>query len=137
LDEELFLFCRFMVKVKIEDILPSGERISITLEGREVNKKRVLQVLELLKIMGGEREEREEGLGEAIWRVILQDYGDGSWFSSRDLLRSLERELGPEVKLNTVATYLLRFYRRGLLERDRRGGYGLKYRLREYKTALT
>ncbi|OYT62509.1 MAG: hypothetical protein B6U69_01545 [Thermofilum sp. ex4484_15] len=126
-----------MVKIKIEDVLPSGERISITLEGREVNKRRIMQILDLLKIMGSPPSFKEEKLGETIWRIIVENYGDGSWFTSRELLLSLERELGINVKLNTVATYLLRFYRRGLLERDKVSGYGIKYRLKAFSTTLT
>ncbi|HDH06923.1 MAG TPA: hypothetical protein ENF87_00985 [Thermoproteales archaeon] len=138
-----------MPKIKIEDTLPSGEKIVITLEGREISERRVLQVLELLKIMssGGQEsescisEEFSRGKGgsrgwlkEVIWDAILENFGDGVWFSSRDLQRVLHKA-GIDVSLNTVATYLLRFYKAGRL--DRAGGkFDMRYKVKTVEVSV-
>lgn len=138
-----------MPKIKIEDTLPSGEKIVITLEGRDISERRVLQVLELLKIMSSGGQESEscinEGflrckggsrgrLKEVIWDAILENFGSGIWFSSRDLQEVL-RKAGVDVSLNTIATYLLRFYKAGLL--DRAGGkFDMRYRVKTVEISV-
>ena len=113
-----------MVKIKIEDRLPSGERICITLEGPEVSERRLLQVLEMLRLLGGASSaaqppapSEERRLKEIVWDAIEEAFGDGRWFSSRELHRVLREVYGVEVKLSTLSTYLMRFYESGLLER--------------------
>lgn len=109
-------------KVRIEEVLPSGEKITITLEGSEVSKTRVLQVLEMLSIMGGGEvadegvEEGEEGasLKERVWRIIVERFGDGTWFTLRELYGILVDE-EPELKLTTLASYLAKFVSEGRL----------------------
>ncbi|HDI74462.1 MAG: hypothetical protein DRJ52_06580 [Thermoprotei archaeon] len=131
-----------MPKIRIEETLPSGEKVVITLEGRDISERRVLQVLELLKIMssgseGGSSLDLRSGKGrlkELIWDAILENFGSGVWFSSRDLCEVLRRA-GVNVGLNTVATYLLRFYKSGLL--DRAGGkFDMRYRVRNLEITL-
>jgi len=118
-----------MTKVKIEDTLPTGEKISITLEGSEISESRILQVLEMLKIMTGNREKSEDGsrLAEVLWNVILERFSDGRPFTSRDLLKAAFEELGIDLKLSTISTYLLRFYRKGLLRRMGKEGMSIRY----------
>lgn len=106
-------------KIRIEETLPSGEKITITLEGPQVSKARVLQVLEMLSLMGGGQydeggSEREESLKERIWNVILERYGDGEWFSLKELHRALLEEM-PELRISTLAAYLARFVNEGRL----------------------
>jgi len=53
-------------KVRIEETLPTGEKVTITLEGPQVSKTRVLQVLDMLALMGGgQRIEEDEVSGRA------------------------------------------------------------------------
>ncbi|RLF21766.1 MAG: hypothetical protein DRN15_04530 [Thermoprotei archaeon] len=114
------------MKVKIEEQLPTGEKISITIEGHEVNETRVLQVMELLKIMSGRltstrakssRFSRDGQLKDLLWDVISSRFSDGRWFTSKDVQEALTEEYGYDLRLSTISTYLLRFYQAGLLER--------------------
>ncbi|RLE62882.1 MAG: hypothetical protein DRN53_03200 [Thermoprotei archaeon] len=118
-----------MPKIKIEDILPTGEKISIVLEGSEVAESRVLQILEMLRIMAGNEQRIEDTskLAETLWNVLLDRFGDGKPFTSRDLLKAVFEDLGINLKLNTISTYLLRFYRRGLLRRLGKEGMSIRY----------
>jgi len=107
-------------RVKIEETLPSGERITITLEGRQISKKRVLQILDMLDILSGSVEEGapiEEGttsMKERVWQAIVEHYGDGSWFTLKDLYAILVNE-EPALKLTTLASYLAKFVNEGKL----------------------
>ena len=116
------------LRIKIEDRLPSGERISITIEGSDVSKQKVLQVLEMLRLISGKvnsdydyesLRDSQAQLKDIIWDAILMHFGNGNWFTSRDLQVVLKRYYGIDVKLSSLATYLLRFYQNGYL--DRRG----------------
>ncbi|MEM1697657.1 MAG: hypothetical protein QXG48_03290 [Thermofilaceae archaeon] len=107
-------------KVKIEETLPSGERITITLEGREVSKTRVLQIMEMLSIMSGGGvsdeavDEESTSIKEKVWRIILERFGDGAWFTLRELYGILTDE-EPEMKVTTLASYLAKFVSEGRL----------------------
>jgi len=127
------------LKIRIEDKLPSGERISITIEGGKIDEQRVLQILEMLNLMTGKYNEssssepisasRPSQLKDVIWDAIMVHFGDGTWFTSKDLKDILKRYYGIDVKLNSLATYLLRFYQTGYL--DRKGSRaGRIYRVR-------
>lgn len=111
-------------KVRIEETLPTGEKVTITLEGAQVSKTRVLQVLDMLALMGGGQHAEEDGeresLKEKIWNLIVDRYGDGSWFSLKELHRALLDEI-PELRVTTVAAYLARFVGEGrLVKRGRK-----------------
>ncbi|RLF06761.1 MAG: hypothetical protein DRK00_00565 [Thermoprotei archaeon] len=116
-------------RIKIEDTLPSGEKITITLEGPEISKTRVLQILDLLKIMSGDVGEVEQStLKERIWSVIKERFGGGEWFTIRDVHRAV-LEFEPGIRISTVATYVTRFVAEGrLIKRGRRPA--TKYRVR-------
>jgi len=103
-------------RVRIEDTLPSGEKIVITIEGSNLSEKRVLQVLELLKIMTAAEERREvaTSLKEEIWRVIEEEYGDGTWFTLRDAYDAVRARLG-DVKITLMGSYLSRYVAEGRL----------------------
>ncbi|RLE96783.1 MAG: hypothetical protein DRJ96_05625 [Thermoprotei archaeon] len=108
-------------KIRIEDTLPSGEKITITLEGPSLSKTRVLQILDLLKIMSGEVGGAEQStLKERIWSIIKERFGGGEWFTIRDVHQALT-EFEPGIRISTVATYITRFVAEGrLIKRGRR-----------------
>jgi DNA-binding transcriptional ArsR family regulator len=54
---------------------------------------------------------------EKFKQVIEESFGDGSWFTSKDILGAYRRTYNEDLKLSTVSTYLLRLYNSGLLER--------------------
>ena len=106
-------------KIKIEDILPSGEKISIVLESPNLSEKRVTQILEMIKLMGAGKEEITEenrSLKNTLWRIILDNFGDGTWFSIRDLYNVARKEL-PEIKVTSISTYIIRFVNEGKLRK--------------------
>jgi len=116
-------------KVRIEDVLPSGEKIVIVIEGPELSERRVLQAMELLKIMtAAERAEGRRSLKEEIWRVIEENFGDGSWFTLRDLYAAVRASIG-DVKVTLLGSYLTRYVSEGrLLKKGSRPR--TKYRVR-------
>jgi len=119
-------------KVKIEENLPDGNKITIVLEGPNVSDQQVIQSLNFIKYLSKKQKvmgPKSEGkLGDVIWEVIFNRFGKGIFFSSRELYEAL-REEGIEVNYRAVATYLLRFYRRGMLERFK-DGIRMRYRIR-------
>lgn len=108
-------------KVKIEDVLPSGERISIVLEGPRISKSRVLQVLDMIDLMGGGAVENDErqSLKDKIWEIILEKFGDSEWFTLKDAYRAV-KNCEPEIELTTVASYLTRLVNEGKLTKKGR-----------------
>lgn len=119
------MYCWAMApKVRIEETLPTGEKVTITLEGPQVSKTRVLQVLDMVALMGGgQRIEEDDGeresLKEKIWSFIVDRYGEGEWFSLKELHRALLDEM-PELRVTTVAAYLARFVSEGRLAKKGR-----------------
>lgn len=106
--------------MKIEDTLPSGERISLTIEGGELDEVRILQVISMLKnLKEAQAPDAPEALGEGslkdrIWRVIVENFGDGTWFSLRDLYNLAVKEI-PGLKITSVSTYVTRLVSEGKL----------------------
>lgn len=119
-------------RVKIEEKLPDGNKVTIVLEGPNVSSEQIAQSLDFIKYLSRKYrhiKSRPEGkLGDIIWEVIFNKFGEGVLFSSKDLFEAL-REEGIEVDYRAVATYLLRFYRRGLLDRFK-DGPRMKYKIR-------
>ncbi|RLE75614.1 MAG: hypothetical protein DRJ56_05470 [Thermoprotei archaeon] len=117
-------------RVKIEEQLPDGDRIAITIEGPNVSEEKVIHLLNVVKALSSSAAppRREDRLSDLIWEVIFTRFGSGTWFTSRELYEAL-REEGVEVDYRAVATYLLRFYRRGMLLRSG-SRPSLKYRIR-------
>ena len=102
-------------RIRIEDTLPSGEKIVLTIEGPELSEKRVLQAVELVKIMTA-AEEQPRGkrkLKDELWDVILDSFGDGEWFTLKDLYLEASRRLS--VKVTVLGSYLSRFVSEGRL----------------------
>lgn len=103
-------------KVKIEDVLPSGEKISIVLEGPRVSKTRILQVLDMVDLMGGGAATNDErqSLKDKVWEIVLEKFGNDEWFTLKDAYRIIQN-YEPEIELTTVASYLARLVNEGRL----------------------
>jgi len=117
-------------RIKIEDVLPSGEKISVTLEGATISKNKVLQIIDMLSILSGRigtEEEPRTTLKERIWNVLIENFGDGEWFTIRDAYNVM-REAEPGIKMSTIATYLSRFVSEGRISKRGRKP-GTKYKL--------
>uniref|UniRef100_A0A7C4GZV5 Uncharacterized protein n=1 Tax=Thermofilum pendens TaxID=2269 RepID=A0A7C4GZV5_THEPE len=103
-----------MPKVRIEDTLPSGERVSLSIEGPDVSEEKVLHFLRVLREMrdagsaeAGSSYEEPVSLKDKIWRVIAENFGDGTWFSLKDLYNIAAKEI-PGLKITAVSTYVSR-----------------------------
>ena len=51
---------------------------------------------------------------EKIWKIIVENFGDGTWFSIRDLYNVALKEI-PELKVTVVSTYVSRLVSEGRL----------------------
>lgn len=106
-------------RIKIEDSLPSGEKISLMIEGGDLDEAKILQILSMLKSLKassevGAEQVAESSLKERIWRIIVENFGDGTWFSLRDLHNIAVREI-PDLKITAVSTYVTRLVSEGRL----------------------
>jgi hypothetical protein len=100
-----------------------GNRLTISLEGN-VSREKVLQILDLLEIMGGlSTSPPSSGFGdkqpdttklERIKGMIKEHFSIG-WFSSKDLQLAYEEAWKEPIALSTVSTYLQRLSEGGFL----------------------
>jgi len=112
----------FKRKLKYElEVL--GGRVTVIVEGNVPQDK----VVELLRAIehwaSGAAQPRHRDLSfsdlsvkDKIANLVLSRFRD-DWFSSRDVKEAYEQVYGEPIKLNTVSTYLQRFYVAGFLER--------------------
>ncbi len=109
-----------MPKVKIEDILPSGEKISVIIEGSEVSRERILQVLDLFNILSRTDTVREpRTLKEKIWEILVNNFSGGEWFTINEAYAAVRQSLR-DVNVTAVSSYISRFLREGRLEKTGR-----------------
>ncbi len=105
-------------KIKIEDTLDSGEKISIVLEGGELDEEKIIQILHMVKSLKSSSEStiayRKSSLKERIWSAIIENFGDGTWFSIKDLYNVARKEI-EGLKITSVSTYVTRFVSEGRL----------------------
>jgi len=121
-------------KVRIEIAGGSGEKVTITLEGRMDREliARLLDVLQLLETSTpeGQRYQADELSKFDKVQVLLQRKFPAGWFTSQDVMVAYEDAYDEPIGLSTVSTYLAR-----LVERDevsRSGGAATRrYRLRK------
>jgi len=104
-------------KVKIEDILPSGEKISIVIEGSEIRRERILQVLDLFNLLSKTEVMKEpKTLKESIWEILLDNFGGGEWFTINEAYAAVRQALR-DVSVTAVSSYISRFLKEGRLEK--------------------
>jgi len=113
---------RKRVRVEFQD--ESGTKYTLGIEGR-ISREKVLKIMDLMELVEGEQNLEGPKADESttfgkLLRVIDDSYA-GKEFSSADLCRELEEELGARVSLSTVSTYLSRLAERGVLKRQRFG----------------
>ncbi|ABL77943.1 hypothetical protein [Thermofilum pendens] len=105
-------------RIKIEDTSDTGEKITLTIEGPEIDETKLLQLIQALKAIKGEEQPRvieaSESMKARIWRIIVENFGDGTWFSLRDLHNVALKEM-PDLKITAVSTYVSRLVAEGKL----------------------
>jgi len=107
-------------KLRVEVYDESGNRYTITLEGR-ISRENVLKILDIVELLGGVHGEQfsikpKENLTkfEKI-QSIIKNIFSSSWFSAKDVQIEYKNATGEHIGLSTVATYLSRLSDRGLL----------------------
>ncbi len=122
-------------RVKIDVFDDKGNKVTIAIEG-EVTRSKVLQVLDLVELLGGvpPLEPQEESVSgetsklEKVRKVIERSFPVG-WFTSRELQSAYEDLMNEPIGLSTVSTYLGRLALRGALVRAG-SAVGRRYKLR-------
>ncbi|AKG39022.1 MAG: hypothetical protein ACP5IE_07095 [Infirmifilum sp.] len=106
-------------KIKIEDTLPSGEKVTLSIEGGELDEAKILQLVSALKSLKetsliASPDPDEESIKDKIWRIIVENFGDGTWFSLKDVYNLASRQI-PDLKITAVSTYVTRLVSEGRL----------------------
>jgi hypothetical protein len=136
-------------KIKIEFEDAEGSKYNLSLDG-DISKNKILKVYELMESLntldGGQFEEnaardakgigmvdgrsRESlsSVGSKIWYVVENKF-PSSTFTSSDVQELYEEEYKESMRLDAVATYLSRYFNKGKLIRNRKGGKEWVYKI--------
>lgn len=136
-------------KIKIEFEDAEGSKYNLSLDG-DISKNKILKVYELMESLntldGGQFEENSasdaKGIGKAngrsreslssvgskIWYVVESKF-PSSTFTSSDVQEMYEEEYKESMRLDAVATYLSRYFNKGKLIRNRKGGKEWVYKI--------
>ena len=136
-------------KIKIEFEDAEGSKYNLSLDG-DISKNKILKVYELMESLntldGGQFEENgasdAKGIGKAkgrsreslssvgskIWYVVENKF-PSSTFTSSDVQEMYEEEYKESMRLDAVATYLSRYFNKGKLIRNRKGGKEWVYKI--------
>ena len=111
-------------KIRVEVRDKSGNRYTITLEGR-ISRKNVLKILDIIELLGGvDREYPSVTASDTLTKFekiqsIIEKYFLSSWFTAREVQMKYEDIIGEHIGLTTVSTYLSRLSERGFLVKKR------------------
>ena len=111
-------------KIRVEVRDKSGNRYTITLEGR-ISRKNVLKILDIIELLGGvDREYPPATTGDTLTKFekiqsIIESHFSSSWFTAREVQAKYEDLVGEHIGLTTVSTYLSRLSERGLLTKKK------------------
>ncbi len=127
-------------KMRVEMFDAEGNRYSIAFEG-QMTRDKALRILDMVELLGGVQD------ANARSTRMAQSYAENTkyeqvhllvsknfplvWFSSRDVQTAYEQEYKQPINLSTVATYLARMLKRGVLMKT-----GTSNQLR-YKSSLS
>lgn len=127
-------------KMRVEVFDGSGNRYTVTFEGR-VTREKAIHLLDIVELLGGIPEEENPELVNATSkrskvdrvRQIVEKYFPIMWFTSTNVQTAYEQEFKQPISLSMVSTYLSRMAGRGILAK---GGASNRRRYRvETKTA--
>lgn len=136
-------------KIKIEFEDAEGSKYNLSLDG-DISKNKILKVYELMESLntldGGQFEENSasdakgigkvngrsreslSSVGSKIWYVVESKF-PSSTFTSSDVQEMYEEEYKESMRLDAVATYLSRYFNKGKLIRNRKGGKEWVYKI--------
>jgi hypothetical protein len=129
-------------KIKIEFEDAEGSKYNLSLDG-DISKNKILKVYELMEslntldggqfeknsardakgigMVNGRSRESLSSVGSKIWYVVENKF-PSSTFTSSDVQEMYEEEYKESMRLDAVATYLSRYFNKGKLIRNRKGG---------------
>jgi len=121
-------------KMRIEIFDNDGNKYSISFEG-QITREKALRLLDLIELLGGASNapldvgisKNESSKFEKVLLIIQKNFPI-AWFASRDIQAAYEQEFKEPIGLSTVATYLARLARRGVLVKTGSSNR-LKYRI--------
>ncbi len=124
-------------KMRVELFDTEGNRYTISFEG-QITRDKALRLLDLVELLGGmpASDTNVDHTAPMLSkfdkvRKIIQKHFPIVWFSSREVQSVYEGELKEPIGLSTIATYLSRMARRGIVLKMENSG-----KLR-YKVALS
>ena len=118
-------------KWRIEYTSPTGDKISVTLEGRLTFEK-IKQLFDLIELFSGSsyydelshsvtpitvKSKESRDLKKRLVLLLGRRFAD-KWFTSKDVSLAFFEEYGEHIPVNVVATYLARLHYSGLLIRQ-------------------
>ena len=121
-------------KMRVELFDTEGNRYTVSFEG-QVTRDKALRLLDLVELLGGmpagdanvEHTTHVLSKFDKVQKIIKKHFPI-VWFSSREVQSVYEEELKEPVGLSTVATYLSRMARRGIVLKMESSGK-LKYKV--------
>lgn len=124
--------------MRVELFDTEGNRYTVTVEG-QVTKEKALQLLDLIELLGGVPSEKNVPNSNPLLfqdelskydkvHSLLNKHFPFTWFSSREVHLTYEKEFKEPISLSTIATYLSRLANKGKLLRAGPPNH-LKYKL--------
>lgn len=112
-------------KMRVEVYDESGNRYTVSLEGR-VTRKKALRILDMVELLGGMPENKSEietpfenSKVDKV-RFVVEKHLPLTWFSARDAQSIYEKEMNEQINLSTITTYLSRLSERGMLLKNKK-----------------
>jgi hypothetical protein len=129
-------------KMRIEIFDSEGDKYSIAFEGR-ITREKALRLLDLVELLGGVSSTPSEVSSphldesskfEKVLSIVQKNFPI-AWFTSKEIQEAYEQEFKEPIGLSTVATYLARMAKKGLLIKSGASNR-LKYRVSPRSTQL-
>lgn len=122
-------------KIRVELFDGEGNRYTIAFEG-QITREKTVHLLDMVELLGGVTSQGETPTSnynintskyEKV-RVTIQRSFPLVWFLSKDIQTAFEQEFKEPIGLSTVATYLGRLARKGVLTKSGTAN-SLKYKM--------
>jgi len=122
-------------KMRIEIFDGEGNKYSIAFEG-QITREKALRLLDLVELLGGVTSTSSEvnsypvdelSKFEKVTSIVQKNFPI-AWFTSKEIQEAYEQEFKEPIGLSTVATYLARMTKKGLLIKSGASNR-LKYRV--------
>jgi len=112
-------------KIKVEVFDESGNKYTISVEGK-VNRGNAIRILDIVELLGGipSTEKSPEQPNELSKiekvRAVIEKHFPLVYFSAREAQTIYNNELGENIDLSTISTYLTRLSNIGVLIKEKK-----------------